>query len=197
MELTMGAELARETEPGVLIVGSVERATSQRYGALSLVVGGEIYSDWGLLGERVLVLPNSSSMSKPVWVQTDMVFKKERIVLPISAEERALIWDYPNLVPLKGRAGSALAQHGVRECLNWPPGKVVRTVLFCVLEQLIPIWGWGIQAEPAMEPGILRVVGVDAGKSTALGIVGGLEREVNECYLTVARADDAEVELEV
>eukprot|EP00972_Heterocapsa_arctica_P035046 5160230-Heterocapsa_arctica.AAC.1 len=92
----MGAALERESEPGVLIVGTVERATSQRYGASSLVAGGEIYSDRGLLGERALV-PNSSSMSKPVWVQTDTVFKKERIVRPISAEERALIWDYPNL----------------------------------------------------------------------------------------------------
>eukprot|EP00978_Attheya_sp_CCMP212_P014437 scaffold36767_cov32-Attheya_sp.AAC.2 len=175
MEMTMGAALERESEPGVLIVGSVERATSQRYGASSLVVGGEIYSDRGLLGERALV-PNSSSMSKPVWVQTDTVFKKERI----------------------GRAGSALVQHGVWECLNGPPGKVVRTVLFHVLEQLIPIWGRGIQAEPAREPGILRVVvGVDTGKSTALGVLGGLEREVDERYLTVARADDAEVELEV
>eukprot|EP00978_Attheya_sp_CCMP212_P039163 scaffold201304_cov46-Attheya_sp.AAC.1 len=108
-------------------------------------------------------------------VETGTVFKKERIVRPISAEVCALIWDYPNLVPPKGRTRSALAQHGMRDCLDGPPGKVARTVLFHVLEQTLPIWG--TRGEPAE--------------------VGGLEGKVDGRYLTVARADDAEVELEV
>ena len=185
-----------EAEQGVIIEGVVRRATSQRYGATQEVAGGVIYSDRGLLGERALAA-HLSSMAPPVWVQTDTVFKKERIVRPISAEERALIWDYPNLVPPKGRSGSALAQHGMRDCLSGPPGKVVRTILFHVFEQVLPLWGKGEKGETVGAPEVLRVVGVNTGEFTALKILGGLEGEVDERYLTVARADDAEVELEV
>jgi hypothetical protein len=107
-----------------------------------------------------------------------------------------LIWGYPNLlVPSKGRAGYALAQHGMKGCLEGPPGRVVRTVLFHVLEQVLPIWG--IKGEKSELPATIRVEGVDTGESMARKEEGGLEGKVDDCYLTVVRADDAAVELKI
>eukprot|EP00978_Attheya_sp_CCMP212_P037259 scaffold174359_cov57-Attheya_sp.AAC.1 len=160
MELAIDQDGEAGHEPGVITVGHVSKATWRQAGALHDLPGGIIYSDQGLLGEGALV-PDPSSGSRPVWMETGTVFKKERIVRPLSAEERALIWDYPNLVPPKGRAGSALAQHGMRDCLDGPPGKVVRTVLFHVLEQMLPIWG--TRGEPTEVPATIRVEGVDTG----------------------------------
>jgi hypothetical protein len=194
MELSVTRGKGETGEPGVIIVGQLDGATWRQAGVSHHLTGGVIYSDQGLLGEGALVV-DSSSETQPVWMETDTVYKQERIVRPISAEERALIWDYPNLVPPKGRAGSALAQHGMRDCLDGPPGKVVRTILFHVLEQVLPVWG--IKGEPSEVPATIRVEGVDTGESMARKDAGGLEGKVDSRYLTVARADDAAVELEV
>eukprot|EP00978_Attheya_sp_CCMP212_P013697 scaffold34407_cov34-Attheya_sp.AAC.5 len=181
-------------EPGTIMVSHVIKVTWWQMGAPHNLPGRIIYSDWGVLGEGTLV-PDPSSGSWPVWMEMGMAFKKEWIIQPMSAEEHALIWDYPNLVPPKRRVGSALAQHGMRGCLDGPPGKVVRTVIFHVLEQTLSIWGTG--REPTEVPVTIRVEGIDTGKSTARREVGGLEGKVDDRYLTVAQEDDAEVELEV
>eukprot|EP00978_Attheya_sp_CCMP212_P003354 scaffold6919_cov56-Attheya_sp.AAC.2 len=180
MELTMGAALERESEPGLLIVGAVERATSQRYRASSLVAGGEIYSDRGLG-------PNGHGIQEGNDRMTDLGGR--------TGFDLGLV---SQLSPSEEESGVCSGATWGTGMFEWASGQGgENSSVSCVGEQLIPIWRRGVQAEPATEPGILRVVGVDTGKSTALGVLGGLEGEDDKHYLTVARANDAEVELEV
>eukprot|EP00978_Attheya_sp_CCMP212_P020147 scaffold57273_cov62-Attheya_sp.AAC.6 len=76
-------------EPGVIMVSHVTKVTWWQAGAPHDLPGEIIYSDQGLLGEGALV-PDPSSGSRPVWMETGMVFKKEQMVRPIACLDLGL-----------------------------------------------------------------------------------------------------------